>query len=169
MIGGAENGSLASVSGGGVTTWARAAQSLSNADIEIWYGVSTGTSATIAIAFSAGSPLWLNVSDWRGLVGTLDHAAMASGGQASSASSASAGSITTTTAPDLVVFAIADEITATFGEPGPGSWSALTAIDDEPAQHEWFQVDNAAGAIDLSATVSTSKWDAAIAAFPIAL
>ena len=53
MIGAAEHGGLASVTGGGVATWTRATRSLNNTNIEIWYGITDGSSAAVTATFPA--------------------------------------------------------------------------------------------------------------------
>src|SRR4051812_31191575 len=68
MIGAAEHGGLTSVTGGGVATWTRATRSLSNTNVEVWFGVTDGSSATVTVTFPAfGLPMWLAVTEWSGM------------------------------------------------------------------------------------------------------
>jgi hypothetical protein len=112
--------------------------------------------------------MWMNVSEWRGLVAAqsalLDIAAAIAG----TTSPASAPSITTTTVNDLLIFGVAQGSSGTFGAPTaggtPGSWTAMTAITTPTAQSSWYQNVSPTGAYNPSVSVTTA-WDAAIAAF----
>ena len=164
MVGAANHGTLAGVSGGGVATWTRAAYSPTNANIEIWFGVTDGSSATVTITFP-NNPLsiWMVVSEWSGLTGALD-AAHATAGKTSPAS---AGAITTG-ARDLIIFGVADSAPNMFGAPSGGAWSALDGITSAPiVQAEWYgELDPTSGyAPQVSETAHA--WDAAIAALEI--
>src|SRR5215470_10206644 len=69
MIGANEHDVLTSVTGGG-TTWTMAAGSQVNANEEVWFGITDGTSATVTIncATNCGAqPTWMNLSEWSGL------------------------------------------------------------------------------------------------------
>jgi hypothetical protein len=168
MVGAATPGALASVSGGGVATWKNAAMSTANCNVEIWYGESDGSSASVAIAYPNNTGLiWMNVSEWSGLVaaGPLDMATASNG----LTGDATAGTITTTHAHDLLLFAVTDHSPVTFGGPTPGSWSAMTTIDDNGCmQAPWYADVTTTGAYAPSTTQNNSGWEAAIAAFKIA-
>ncbi len=57
MIGANYACALLSVSGGGVTTWQRAASSNSNSNVEIWYGVvDTASSAAVVATLNTQAP-----------------------------------------------------------------------------------------------------------------
>lgn len=163
MIGAANHGALADVSGGGAT-WSRATRSLDNANIEIWYGVSDGSSAAVTITFPSNPlSIWMAISEWSGMATSnlLDGASATSG----TASPASAGTITTTTARDLVIFAVADSAPSTFGVPSQGPWSAMEAMTSAAiVQDEWYTVVDAPGTSDPQVTETAHAWDAAIAA-----
>lgn len=165
MIGAAVSGALDSVTGGGVTTWNLAARSLDNANVEIWYGRTDGSSSTVTINFAASSAIWMNVSEWSGLVmsGVLDGALATSG----LLSPADAGTLATTHAHDLVIFAVGDYAPSTFGTPTQGPWSALNSVDvpSQYTQFAWYQVVSATGSFDPTVTETGGGWDAAIAAF----
>ena len=164
MIGAAEHGGLTSVSGGGVATWTRATQSLSNVNIEIWYGVTNGSSATITIAFPAYSlPMWMDVSEWSGLAvsNILDGAVSKSG----ATSPATAGSLSAS-ANDLVLFAVGDSKPNTFGTPTQGTWTdMITVTTNATTQTAWYRFAAAAGTVNPGVTESAHSWDAAVAAF----
>jgi hypothetical protein len=162
MIGATPSGSLTTVSGGGVT-WNLAAQSLINANEEIWWGVSDGTSATVTIARTANTqPMWLQVTEWSGLAttSTLIDAAADNG----TTSPASAGSVTTT-GPSLLVFAATNDKDNVFGSPTPGTWTTLPGIDAFLVQSEWYRVEPNAGTFTPTVTEQKHSWDAALAAF----
>jgi hypothetical protein len=168
MVGATTQGALAGVSGGGVTVWANAAISTANCNVEIWYGLSDGSSATVSIAFpNEIGMIWMNVSEWSGLVssGALDS------GTAGNAPTgdATAGTITTTHAHDLLLFAVTDHTPVTFGGPTPGSWTAMTSVDAGGClQAAWYAVVTTTGAYAPSTTQSSNGWEAGIAAFRIA-
>lgn len=164
LAGGASRSRLDSVSGGGVARWTRAAHSNMNTNVELWFGVSDGSSAVVTISLLANNgPIWMNVSEWSGLatVDLLD-AATADG---SGIGAPTAGPIATSHAHDLVVFAVADNPGSTFGTPAPGMWTALDSIKTIVSQGEWFQV------LDVTTTALAPRvddtgagWDAAVIA-----
>lgn len=164
FIGAAEHGGLASVTGGGVATWTRATRSLNNTNIEIWYGISDGSSAAVTATFPAYTlPIWSLVTEWSNMASTnlLDMAASTSG----ATSPASAGSITTTFARDLLIFGVADQTPNTFGTP-QGTWNAFTAVSSNATiQDVWYQIVTSTGTFAPGVTESHHSWDAAIAAF----
>lgn len=168
LVGAAEHGALATVTGGGVATWTRATNSLNNSNIEIWFGVTNGSSATVTITFPTyGLPIWMAVSEWSGLTSTnvLDGTASTSGG----ASPAGAGTISTTHAHDLVIFAVTDSSPNTFGAPTPGAWTAMTGVTATPVvQAAWYREVTAIGAYGPTVTETAHSWDSAVAAFRVA-
>jgi hypothetical protein len=162
MIGATPSGGLTSVTGGGAS-WTLATRSLTNANIELWYGVSDGSSATVTIARTNNtSNMWLVVSEWSGLTTpvVLDGAISTFG----TTSPASAGSISTTGAT-LVLFAAANGGSNTFGAPTPGTWTAMTGITGVNMQNEWYRVAPSPGTFAPAVTETANAWDAAIAAF----
>ncbi|HEY5924137.1 MAG TPA: hypothetical protein VIV11_20800, partial [Kofleriaceae bacterium] len=81
MVGAAISGSLTSVTGGGAT-WTRATSSLINSNVEVWFGVTNGSSATVTVNRTLSiSSIWLVVFEWQGLDATapLDVARSANG------------------------------------------------------------------------------------------
>jgi hypothetical protein len=167
MIGATPSGALASVTGAGAT-WTRAASSLTNSNIELWYAVTDGTNATVTINRpNSGAPIFLHVSEWSGLAttGSLDQATVADG----TVGPASAGSITTTNALDLVVFAASAYTPSTFGSPAPGTWASLTPISGAAVtQRVWYRIENATGTFAPTVAQSGGFWDALLAAFRLA-
>lgn len=168
MVGAANHGGLAGVSGGGVATWTRAAQSLINANIEIWFGVTTGSSSTVAISFPANQlPIWMAVSEWSGVATSniIDGARATAG----TASPAGAGAITTTNPQDLLIFGVADSAPNTWGVPSQGAWTAMTSISTPAiAQLAWYQVVSSSGSYGPQVSETAHAWDAAVAAFRVA-
>jgi len=165
LVGAAEHGGIATVTGGGAT-WSRAARSLQNSNIEIWYGASDGSSSTVTITFSGTNPypMWLVITEWAGLAttSTLD-AATASNG---ASSPASAGTIATSNAADLVVFGASDMAPNTWGAPGPGTWSGLPTVTSTViTQAAWYRFESATGSFAPQVGETAHAWDAAIAAF----
>jgi hypothetical protein len=168
MIGANLSGSLATVSGGGAM-WTRAAHSVIHSNVEIWYGVTNGSSATVTIARpSTAAAMWMSVSEWSGLAATntLDQASADHDG----INPVTAGSITTTHAPDLVVFAATTALPNTFTSPTPGTWTALQGIVSAThMQNVWYRTVTTAGAQAPQVLENRAEgWEAAIAAFRIA-
>jgi hypothetical protein len=168
MIGAAEHGGLSTVTGGGVATWTRATSSLTNSNVELWYGVTAGSSATVTITFPAYTlPIWMAVSEWSGMASTnvLDGARSTAGG----ASPAGAGTLATTHAHDLLVFAVADNTPNTFGAPTSGPWATMTGVTATPiVQAAWYREVLAMGSYGPTVTETAHSWDAAAAAFRVA-
>ena len=168
MIGANVSGSLTTVSGGGAT-WTRAAQSLINSNVEIWFGVTNGTSSTVTIAKpGSAAPTWMHVAEWSGLATTnsIDTARADDGAGAT----ITAGSITTTTTRDLLLFAATASSPTTFGTPTPGTWVTLQGITSTTfSQGEWYRIVTANDTFAPSVTQTGSgNWEAAVAAFRIA-
>ena len=167
MVGAAEHGGLATVSGGGVATWTRATRSLSNTNIEIWSGVSDGSSATVTITFPAYTlPIWMAVSEWSGMASTnvLDCAHSTSG----NSSPAAAGAIATT-AHDVLIFAVTDNTPNAFGAPTQGLWTAMTGVSAPPlVQAAWYREVSTVGSYNPTVTETAHSWESATAAFRVA-
>lgn len=164
MVGGTNIAPLASLTGG-TATWTRATFSTSYPNIEVWFGVADGTS-TVTITANGTTGLTLAVSEWSGLVTTspLD-AAIANSG---TTSPASAGMITTSHAPDLVIFAVADYLNNTFGTPTGGAWIELDHAVSNSEQVVWYQVATSPGTYEGQVSETDHRWDAALVAFRIA-
>lgn len=168
MIGANLSGSLVSVSGG-AATWTKAASSLVNSNVEIWFGLSSGMGAVVTIARpQTPASMWISVSEWDGLATTnsLDAAHAAYG----TANPVTAGSIATTNAHDLLVFAATTALPSTHGAPTPGSWTAMQGVSSAThTQSAWYRVVTTAGPQAPQVVQSgTAGWEAAIAAFRIA-
>ena len=168
MVGAAEHGGLSTVTGGGVPTWTRATRSVTNSNVEIWYGVTDGSSATVAITFPAFTlPIWMAVSEWSGMASAnvLDGARSTAG----TTSPASAGALATTHAHDLLIFAVTDNTPNTFGAPTQGAWTAMTGVTAAPlVQATWYREVAATGSYNPTVTETGHGWDAAAAAFRVA-
>lgn len=163
MIGGNPHAHLDSVTGGGVTTWTLAVGSWDNANIEIWYGVTNGASATVTITCATNTlSMGFSVSEWSGLATTnvLDTQNAISG----LVSPASAGSITTTNAHDLQLLGVGDDSPNTFGNPGPGTWTQLTPVTGFIVQGEWYRVVNATSTYTPTVSETAHSWDGATVA-----
>jgi len=125
---------LSSVTGGGVTSWQKAAGSAFNSNIEIWYGVVSTSSAGVTIAVTAtppcptnGTQFFANVTEWSGLVGTQSQLLDTATAMHGSPSSASAPSITTLNAADLVIFGVSENAGSGIGTLG-APWTAMATI-----------------------------------------
>lgn len=164
MIGGTPTAPLTSVTGGGVATWKLAASSTVQSNVEIWYGITDGSSATVTVALTNNSsPTWLSVSEWANVTAVVDDSNELDG----STSPATAGSVTTTTR-DLLMFGLSQFAPTTIGSPTPGTWTALQPIDGFVKQRAWYRVEPTAGTYGASVSVSNNGWDAALVAFKIA-
>jgi hypothetical protein len=163
MVGSTVSGPI-TISGGGIATWSLASQSLVNANAEIYFGVTDGSSSTITISRNdTASPIFMNVSEWTGLATTslLDDAAANDG----TISPASAGSVTTV-APALLVFGAAEFQSGSFGTPAPGTWTALTPVNGlSVIQSVWYRLEPTPGTYTPTVSETEHEWDAALAAF----
>jgi hypothetical protein len=159
-IGADEHGALTGVSGGGVVAWSLAARSIQNTNIEVWYGITDGSSATVSLTFPTDTlPMWVVVGEWSG-AGAFDGAKSDSG----TTSPASAGALSVH-ARDLVIFGVGDQLPNTYGMP-QGAWTALMpASSDHTEQRVWFTIAAATGTLAPSVTETAHQWDAALVAF----
>lgn len=163
VIAGTPTAPLASVSGGGVATWQLAVRSTVQSNVEIWYGITNGSSGTVIVGLPGNtSPIWLHVSEWSALTGALDGVSANDGIMAP----ASAGSATTTKR-DLLMFAVSEFAPTTFGNPTPGTWTAMSPIDGLVKQREWYRIEPTPGTYGPSVSITNGNWDAALAAFVI--
>ncbi|HEX3761509.1 MAG TPA: hypothetical protein VHW23_22585 [Kofleriaceae bacterium] len=168
VLAGAAQAPLSGVSGGGVAEWTPAARSPINCNEEIWYGTSDGTSAAVSILLPGNmNVIFGHVSQWHGLATTPLDAATAS---SAAASPVTPGTLMTRQASDLLVLAASEPLPVTWGEPAPGSWTALKMVTAAPcAQAAWYRFVTGAGNYAPTVTESgTGKWDAATAAFAVA-
>lgn len=163
MIGGTPAAPLTSVTGGGIAMWKAAVTSTVQANVEIWYGITDGSSATVTVALTNNtSATWLNVSEWENLTGAVDDTNKLDG----QTGPATPGSVTTTTR-DLLVLGLAQFTPTNIGSPNPGTWTALQPIDGSVKQRAWYRVESTPGTYGASINVSNTGWDAALAAFKI--
>src|SRR5262249_7978327 len=136
-----------------------------NANEEVWFGITDGTSATVTItcATNCGAqPTWMNLSEWSGLAtaNVLDRAVAKDGLQ----SPARTGPLTTTGALALIVFAVADLTPNTIGAPAPGSWAAFASIETVAiTQNAWYGF-VPPGTYAPTVTETGNNWDAALVA-----
>lgn len=166
MIGGDPQAGLAGVTGGGAT-WTRAIKSTVNANIEIWVGVTDGSSAIVTISLPATSEqLTMAVSEWANLA-SANLVDLVHGGNGPT-SPASAGAITTTFAPELLLFAVGTYAPATWGVPSGGPWTSLAGVSAGVVQAEWYRVVTAPGTFAPTVTGPNNPWDAAIVGLRVA-
>jgi hypothetical protein len=167
FVGGCPQSRLDGVTGAGIATWTRGTYSDVNANVEIWYGVTDGTNATVTASLATcQGPFWGAVTEWSGLT-----AAPADGGHAfdGTTSPADPGPVTTTHAHDLLIFGVADTAPNTFGTPAPGTWIPLQNPNSMfVKQGSWYQIVSAAGAYDPHVPETSHDWDAALLALKIA-
>lgn len=164
VIGGAENG-VSGIMGGGVTTWQSAASSGISPTIYVWYGITDGTSQIVTLAPSSSSKAWADISEWSG----LDTANLVDTqtGMGQAGGSGSSGTldlqVTTTSAPDLLVFGV-----SCYGSIGApiGTWTPLDTVGAAATVtlYTWVQVTSTAGVEHATASF-TNDWDAALVAF----
>ena len=165
MVGGTPAGGLDGVVGGGAT-WTLVAGSFTHRNLELWYGVASGSNSTVTITRASGaSSMSLSISEWAGIaVANPFDGAVARSGEASPATT----DTLVTTDRDLILFAVADGADNVFGNPMPGQWHALDGIDDVTSQHAWYRVRDAAGPITPAVSETAGGWDAVTAGFRIA-
>lgn len=146
---------------GGAGAWQRAASSTLHPNVEIWIGVADGT-ATVSISTLAETGVTLWVGEWAGLAttDTIDAAAALPG----TTSPATAGTITTTTAPTLVVFAVNDYLPNEFGAPTGGAWTELDTQRSDSVQRVWASIAHAPGELAPAVDETQHRWDAAVVA-----
>jgi hypothetical protein len=169
VIGATDRYNLASPSGGGVATWTLAALSSTHANVEIWYGVSDGSSATVTI--NCGCPtttlgnMRLSVSEWQGLAASNAAEVGSDAAGSSKPGAATIPAITTLDRPDLLIFGVSVVGTIAADAAGSGTWTALDPITVAPViQSHWYQLVAEPGSYAASVMVN-GDWDAAIAAF----
>jgi len=165
MIGANLSGSLTTVSGGGAI-WSRAVSSVIYSNVEVWYGTTNGSSATVTIGMSqTAAPMWMSVSEWSGLVplGPLDGAHA----DHDTKNPITAGSITTLHDHDLVLFAATTALPNSFTSPAPGTWTALQGITTAThLQNAWYRIVTTSGAQAPQVLQSRAEgWEAAVVAF----
>ena len=157
---------LDGVTGAGIATWTRGTYSDVNANVEIWYGVTDGTNATVTASLATcQGPFWGAVTEWSGLT-----AAPADGGHAldGTTSPADPGPVTTAHAHDLLIFGVADTAPNTFGTPAPGTWIPLQNPNSMfVKQGSWYQIVSTAGVYDPHVAETSHDWDAALVALKI--
>lgn len=168
MMGAGPSAQLDGVSGGGVATWTRAAFSPVHTNMEIWFGVTDGSSSTVTISLAqSDASLSMLVSEWSGLATTL--ALDGASANAGATSPASAGSITTTHAHDLLLFAVSDYTPNSFGT--PSGFTALTPLAGNQTgvnQVGWYREVTTTGTYSASVTETRHEWDAVLVALKIA-
>ena len=164
VFGGAENG-ISTIAGGGVTTWQSAASSGVSPTIYVWYGITDGSSRSVTMVMNSSAKAWGDVAEWSRLDTANPFDTQTAMGMA--AGSASSGTIdlqvTTTAAPDLLVFGV-----SCYGGVGTpaGMWTTLDTVGAAATVtlYTWYQVANTAGAEAATASF-TNDWDAALVAF----
>jgi hypothetical protein len=76
--------------------------------------------------------------------------------------------ITTSHAPDLLIFGVADYLPNTFGTPTGGPWTMFDTVMSNSIQTVWYQVATSPGVYEGRVSETVHMWDAALAAFRIA-
>jgi hypothetical protein len=167
FIGGCPQAELDGVAGGGSASWTRGAFSPVNTNVDIWYGVSDGTSATVTASLATcQGPFWGAVTEWSGLTATPGDGGHALDG---TTSPADPGPVTTTHAHDLLILGVTDMAPNTFGTPAPGTWMPLQNPNSMfVKQGSWYQIVSTAGAYDPQVPETAHDWDAALVALKIA-
>jgi len=168
MIGANLSGSITTVSGGSAS-WTLAASSLINSNIEVWFGVSTGSGATVTIDRPATTAsMWMAVSEWSGLATTspLDVARADAG----TGNPLGAGEITTANARDLLLFAATTPVPSSHGSPAPDAWTTMQGVTSETTvQGAWYRIETATGSYSPQVGhTSSDGWEAAVVAFRLA-
>jgi len=135
-------------------------------NIEIWYGVSDGSNANVAIECNCVDPgdMRLGVSEWSGLVtpNTLDVGADGYGDV--SMAPATVGPLTTTHSRDLLVFTVSGFGNIDTGVTGAGTWTSLARSSaGATTMSIWYQLLSETGTFTPTVNVDTS-WDTAIVA-----
>lgn len=172
VIGATDRYNLLSPSGGGVSTWMLAAMSGTHANLEIWYGIPDGSSATVTITCACPMTtlgnMRLSVSEWAGLAtsNVVEDGKDAAG--TATPGAATLPPLTTLDSPDLLIFGVAVVGTAASDATdaaGRGMWTALDSISVDPVvQRQWYQLVAEPNTYTASAMVN-GDWDAAIVAF----
>jgi hypothetical protein len=164
MVGSAVQGPLMTVSGGGAT-WTMATRSTIHANVEIWYGITDGSSSAVTITFTTiTGQMWMSVSEWSGLVASsvVDKATATSG----TSNPAASGSITTTNARDLLIFGVGDRLPNTFGAPTGGPWTAMDGVTTTMFQQALcYRHVTATGTFAPTLPETGGYWDAGVVAF----
>jgi hypothetical protein len=164
MVGATPARSLMSVTGGGAI-WQRGALSTVTANIELWFGVTDGSSATVTIACPVcpAEDMRMDLTEWSGVSPStpFDVGSLESSGDMTMPATAT---LTTKHANDLLIFALSDG--ATIGDPG-GAWLTLDNVSvGSDAQREWYQIVSAVGTYTPQVTVLTA-WDAGLIALQL--
>lgn len=164
MIGALQSQALTSVTGAG-TSWRLAIYSDMYANVEVWYGITDGTDATVQIGGTVPSDLWISLAEWRGVTDVLDAKTAMDG----LISPATAGTITCGDAGDLVLFAAADNLPNTFGEPTGGTWSPLEpAGSSQHAEQPWYTACAPLETLSPTVAETSGNWGVALVAFRLA-
>ncbi len=159
-IGGAQNG-VTSIAGAGVA-WQLAASSVVSPTSYMWYGMTDGSTSQIELATGAAGEMWLLVTEWTQLDVSATFDAENANGLANATTGSVDLSLTTTSGPDLLVFAVSSY--GTIGDP-TGTWQQLPpAVAGSLVQHAWYRFSTAPG-VETAQATSTSDWDATLAAF----
>jgi len=157
-VGGCPTNALASIAGG-ATTWTRAAYSTTNSNIEVFVGVSNGEKNVTITLPTCTSQMSLSISEWDHLAAMpIDVTSAAAG----NVSPSSAGAITTTGAPRLILFSVANYTPNTFGTPSDGPWQSLMAINGAVEVRTWYRVVTATGMFAPTVSETHHDWDAAL-------
>ncbi len=165
-IGGNNTPTVASIAGGGVTTWAKAVSSNTQRVAEIWYGVVTAgavTAVTVTFGGTLAANTEANVSEWSGVLTTgtiVDASGSNTGGATATATTAT---IATSDAGDLLIACTRPNGGKVLSSGPTDSFTALTTGTDLRSA---YRLPGATGSYSTSWTWTTSGvFDAEIAAF----
>jgi hypothetical protein len=161
MIGGDPASPLTTVTGGGVPAWTIATRSVVNANVEVWYGISDGSSAEVSITLAgSGGVKTAVVTEWANAIG-LEGASSKAG----TTSPATTTPIATTAPSSLAIFAAANYVPNMFGTPGPNAWTQIPFMTPMLSQTQWYRIVPTPTAVRPEIPLTGNMWDAAVVAF----
>lgn len=164
MIGASDRASLEAPVGGGVTSWSYGAASNSNQNIEIWFGVTDGSSSTVSITCTCTPTMGnmrLEVTEWSGLDASRPLDTASAGPAATGAASPPV--ITTRDDPELLVLGVTVFGTVDSVPNGAGPWTSIGLLQvDSTRQSQWYQLVSPGNY--MPAVAVSGPWDAAIVA-----
>jgi hypothetical protein len=158
---GAQNG-VAATGVTGAANWQRAAFSEKSPTVYIYIGRPNNSGPVVTVTAKQAGQIWMSVVEW----GAIDQAnAIDTGNGTGGAGTGTLDvAITTSHAPDLVIFAVSSF--GTIDDPtGTGMWTGLPPAGGSTInQRSWWQLADTAGAVDGRAGYH-NDYDAALAAF----
>lgn len=156
-VAGCSTNSLDAITGG-ATSWLRAAFSTANANVEVFVGVANGEKAVTVTLPTCATQMSLSISEWEHVSLPVETVAANAG----LASPATANSITTSGAPRLLLFSVANFTPNTFGTPSQGPWNELTPIVGQVELRTWYRVVTASATFAPTVSETRHNWDATL-------